>query len=150
MLESCRLEQSSSAAAPVLGCKVLCQSGEPFPRMSPSLLNTGLALTEGSISSSPHETGSGACQGQAVLLDHSTGPVSHPSSCMKALGTPQLLPASHPESVLNSHSMQDTPGLENTYTLSSCPAPWGLLAFQPSVCAFFATGVSKVHFRKNT
>lgn len=70
MLESCRLEQSSSAAAPVLGCKVLCHSGEPFPRMSPSLLNTGLALTEGSISSSPHETGSGACQGQAVLLDH--------------------------------------------------------------------------------
>lgn len=84
MLESCRLEQSSSAAAPVLGCRVLCHSGEPFPGMSPSLLNTGLALTEGSISSSPPCQQFGPCDrirclGQAVLMDHNTGPVSHPS-----------------------------------------------------------------------
>lgn len=76
MLESCRLEQSCSAAAPVLGCRVLHHRA--FPRMSPSLLNTGLALTEGSISSSSPGDRI-RCLGQAVLLDHSTGPVSPPS-----------------------------------------------------------------------
>lgn len=84
MLESCRLKQCSSAAAPVLGCRVLYHHGEPFPGMSPSLLSTGLALTEGSISSSPPCQQFGPrdrirCLGQAVLLDHSTGPVSRPS-----------------------------------------------------------------------
>lgn len=48
--------------------------------MSPSLLNTGLALalTEGNISSSSPGDRI-RCLGQAVLLDHSTGPVSPPS-----------------------------------------------------------------------
>lgn len=147
MLESCRLEQSSSAAAPVLGCRVLCHSGEPFPRMSPSLLNAGLALTEGSISSSPHETGSAAwgrlccwTMTQALFL------ILH--SCMKALRTPQLLPASHPLSVLNSHSIA---GQHQGWTTPTHPAPALLhedfLLSSPQ-SAFFATGTSKADFRK--
>lgn len=142
MLESWRLERSSSAAAPVLGCRVLYHSGEPFPRMSPSLLNTGLALSEGSISSSPHvshldhETGSDAwgrlCSWTTAwalfLIFH---------SCMKALRTPQLLPASHPVSVLNSHSMQDSTRAGQHLHPQLLPCSMGTSCFPAfSVCSF--------------
>lgn len=69
-------------------------------------------------------------------------------SCTKALRTPQLLPASHPLSVLNSHS---TAGQHQGWTTPTHPAPaplHGDFLLSSPQSAFFATGTSKADFRK--
>lgn len=143
MLESCRLEQSSSAAGPVLGCRVLCHSGEPLPRMSPSLLDTGLARTEGSISSGPPGDRIRSL-GQAVLLD----PVSHPSLLHE-----DTEDTSAPASITSpvSAPQPQHAGQHQGWVTPTHPAPallHGGLLLSSLQSAFFATGISKASFIK--